>query len=189
MTMPSSPREMMEAVVANLPAKTGKSLEQWVAIIKKSGPSGTKERVQWLKDTHKLGHITAQIVVANAEGRGDIYENEEKLVEGLFGTNSTPRDIYQAILRAVKSLKDVKVRPCKTYVPFACRRQFALAKPAKPAGVDLQLALDKDVRPNHRLVRIKSRDRRMSHVVTLTSPKEVDGELRQWLKQAYDAAC
>ncbi len=80
------------------------------------------------------------------------------------------------------------MRPCKTYVPFACRRQFALAKPAKSAGVELQLALGKDVRPNRRLAPIKSRDGRMSHAVTLAGPKEVDGKLRQWLKQAYDDA-
>jgi len=30
--MPNSPQDMMRAVIANLPAKTGRSFDEWVAL-------------------------------------------------------------------------------------------------------------------------------------------------------------
>ena len=47
--MPKSPREMGEAIARNLPAKTGKTFEAWVALTKKDGPADRKEMVAWLK--------------------------------------------------------------------------------------------------------------------------------------------
>jgi hypothetical protein len=179
---------MMQAVVANLPKKTGKSLQQWIAILKKDGPSDSKEKVAWLKSVHKLGHVTAQIVVANAEGHGDIYDDADKLVDDLFGAGKLKKT-YEAVVKAVKPLAGTKIRPCKTYVPFSSRRQYALAKPAAGGSrIDLQLSLGKDAPADERLARLKSRDVRMSHVVALSDPDDVDAKVKRWLKQAYDEA-
>jgi hypothetical protein len=43
--MPKSPNEMIEAVVKNMPAKTGKTAEQWVEVLRKDGPEGYKAQV------------------------------------------------------------------------------------------------------------------------------------------------
>ena len=40
--MPKSPKEMGEAIARNLPAKTGRTFEQWVALLKKDGPDNRK---------------------------------------------------------------------------------------------------------------------------------------------------
>jgi hypothetical protein len=36
--MPKSPKEMIEAIQRNLPQKTGRSFEEWVALAKRQGP-------------------------------------------------------------------------------------------------------------------------------------------------------
>jgi hypothetical protein len=42
---------MVQKWVDELKAKTGKSLEEWVALAKKEGPKGEKERREWLKSS------------------------------------------------------------------------------------------------------------------------------------------
>jgi len=44
---------MTQRWIAALPEKTGKSLDQWIALVKKSGPPTEKERREWLKAKHK----------------------------------------------------------------------------------------------------------------------------------------
>ena len=58
-SMPTSPKEMGAAIARNLPAKTRKTYEQWVALTKKDGPPTRKERVAWLKSEHGIGTVTA----------------------------------------------------------------------------------------------------------------------------------
>src|SRR5437773_6598698 len=41
--------------VAELKGKTGRSPEEWIALVKKEGPKDEKSRREWLKKKHKLG--------------------------------------------------------------------------------------------------------------------------------------
>ena len=36
--MPKSPKEMGEAIAKNLPAKTGRTFEEWVELTRQNGP-------------------------------------------------------------------------------------------------------------------------------------------------------
>ena len=55
-------------MVRNLPAKTGKTFEEWVKVTK-AGPATTrKERIAWLKSEQGLGSVTAVFIAAEAEG-------------------------------------------------------------------------------------------------------------------------
>jgi hypothetical protein len=188
--VPRSPREMMRAVIANLPEKTGKSLEQWLAILKKDGPAESKEQVRWLKAVHNVGHVTAQCIVASAHGKRDEYESPDKLVDGLFGKdNPVFRAIYEKVLAETKTFPDAVPKPCKTYVPFVHRVQFARIKPSGKSHVDLLLAMgDAEVPGKGRLIPVTSREARMSHVVKLYAPEDVNTEVRRWLKKAYSEA-
>lgn len=186
--MARGPQDMMRAVVANLPEKTGKTLEQWVAILRKSGPAERKEQVAWLKSAHGLGHVTAQVIVANAAGEGDAYENTQKFVDDLFGKGDAPlRKIYDRLVEAVKALPGTEIKPCKTYVPFSHRVQFARVKPAGKTHVEVLLALDKEPAKG-RLAAIKSNDGRLNRKVELGALGDVDAEVRGWLKKAHAAA-
>src|SRR6266852_2631597 len=60
----------VQAMLANLPRKTGKSLDEWVEVVRVSGPATDKERHAWLKTVHKLGNTYAGMVVERAAGRG-----------------------------------------------------------------------------------------------------------------------
>jgi hypothetical protein len=57
----------IQGMIANLPSKTGKTLDQWVSIVAEA-PVGTDgDRAAWLKKEHGLGHFQARLVVTEAK--------------------------------------------------------------------------------------------------------------------------
>ena len=46
---------MVHKCIVELKEKTGRSLEEWIVLIKKEGPEDEKSRREWLKSKHKLG--------------------------------------------------------------------------------------------------------------------------------------
>ena len=83
--MALGPKEMGEAILRNLEEKTGKTLEQWISIVKKSKLSDKKSVMDFLKNTHGVGHFQAQKIVERLEGK-DAYENTDDFIPALFNT-------------------------------------------------------------------------------------------------------
>lgn len=54
---------MEKAIIRNLPEKTGRSLEEWIAVLKESGLSEKRELKDLLKKTHGVGHFQTQTIV------------------------------------------------------------------------------------------------------------------------------
>src|SRR5581483_10644750 len=57
---------MVQKWIAELPEKTGRTLEQWLELIRKEGPADPRERRAWLKQKHGLGTNTAWWLVERA---------------------------------------------------------------------------------------------------------------------------
>jgi uncharacterized protein DUF5655/uncharacterized protein DUF4287 len=187
---------MVQEWIASLPSKTGKTLEQWIDLVKKSGPAGEKARRDWLKKEHKLGTNTAWWIAERAEGRGweegdpDAYlKAAEEYVEAMFAAPRTDlRPIYQRLLNTCLELgKDVKACPCKTIVPLYRRHVFAQIKPATRTRIDLGFAL-RDRPPAGRLLDTGgfAKKDRITHRIPITSLDEIDEEVTHWLKTAYE---
>jgi hypothetical protein len=116
--MPKSPKEMGEAIARNLPAKTGRTYEEWVALAKKQKIATRSELVAWLKSRHKLGTVTANFIAADATGQSIVaeYSDEGALLDGMYsGEKAGLRPIYDELTRAGRKLgKDVTLTVCKT---------------------------------------------------------------------------
>jgi hypothetical protein len=186
---------MVQTWIECLPAKSGRSLEQWLALVKKEGPKDTAGRRAWLKKEHGLGTNSAWWMADRAEGRG-LEDSDpaaylaaaKKYVEAQYaGKKSALRPIYDALLELGLSIaKDVKACPCKTIVPLYRNHVFAEIKPTTLTRVDLGLAL-KDTRTPKRLVDtggLLKKDR-ITHRIPITSTKDIDAEVKRWLKAAY----
>ncbi|MGH9958117.1 MAG: DUF4287 domain-containing protein, partial [Pyrinomonadaceae bacterium] len=50
---------MTQKWVAELKQKTGRSLDEWLRFVKKSGPKDEQGRREWLKEEHGLGTNSA----------------------------------------------------------------------------------------------------------------------------------
>src|SRR6185503_18144195 len=113
--------------VVDLKTKTGRSLDEWLALVKKSGPKDEKSRREWLKSKHDLGTNSAWWLAERAEGKGtessdpDAYlAAAENYVEAMFaGGKAELRPLYDRILHlALDMADDVKACPCQTIVPL-----------------------------------------------------------------------
>jgi hypothetical protein len=64
--MAKSPQEMKAAMIAGMAEKTGKSLEEWLAIVRASKLSKYKEFMKLLKEAHGLTHGFANMISLQA---------------------------------------------------------------------------------------------------------------------------
>jgi hypothetical protein len=186
---------MVQKWIAELPQKTGRSLEDWIALVKKSGPPGNKERRDWLKREYGLGTNSAWWIADRAEGKGR-EEGDPKAylsaalqyVEKMFaGSKAGLRPIYDKLLQLGLRLgKDVKACPCQTIVPLYREHVFAQLKPTTQTRIDLGLAL-KYTKPTGRLLDTGglAKGDRITRRIPISSLKEIDGEVKRWLKAAY----
>jgi Domain of unknown function (DUF5655)/Domain of unknown function (DUF4287) len=187
---------MMQKWVAELPEKTGRSLEQWLRLVKKEGPPTEKERRDWLKKEHQLGTNSAWWIAEQAEGKGGedadaaaYLKAAAAYVEEMFsGSKSGLRPIYERLLQLGKGIgPDVKVCPCKTIVPFYRQHVFAQIKPTTRTRIDLGFALG-DSPATGRLIDTGgfAKKDRITHRIPITSLADIDDEVKRWLRVAYD---
>ncbi len=189
---------MVQKSMAELKETTGRSLEEWIAIVQKEGPKDEKSRFAWLKTKHKLGMNRAGWIAERAGGKGGDSDTPEvylksavRYVEGQYaGPKEKLRPIFDELLRLGKSIgSDVKACPCKTIVPFYREHVFAQIKPTTNTRIDLGFALThyKGKLPK-RLIDtggLAKKDR-ITHRIEITATEQVDGEVKKWLKTAYD---
>jgi len=187
---------MVQKWIKELPQKTGRSLEEWVALTKKSGPPTEKERREWLKKEHKLGTNSAAWIAERAAGKGteepspDAYlKTAAEWVEAQYsGPRAALRPLYEQLLKLGSSLgKDVKACPCKTMVPFYRNHVFAQIKPSTNTRIDLGFALGNMKTPK-RLIDTGGYEKkdRITRRIEVKSKADIDGELKRWLKKAYE---
>jgi hypothetical protein len=187
---------MTQKWITELKQKTGRSLEEWLKHIKKDGPKDEKERRAWLKETYGLGTNTAWWLAERSAGKGaesgdpDLYlEAAERDVEKMFsGGKAHLRPIYDALLKlGLKTGKEAKACPCQTIVPLYRNHVFAQIKPTTQTRIDMGFALG-DMKPTGRLIDTGgfAKKDRITHRIPITSLKDIDDEVKHWLKVAYD---
>jgi uncharacterized protein DUF5655/uncharacterized protein DUF4287 len=186
---------MYQSSLATLKQKTGRTMEEWIKLVKKEGPATEKERRAWLKAEHGLGMNYAGWIAEHSIGKGDdgnpetyLRQAEEFVENMLSGPKGSLRPIFDELLKLGRSLgADVKVCPCKTIVPLYRKHVFAQIKPTTRTRIDLGLAL-KDTKVPKRLIDtggLAKKDR-ITHRIEITSVKDIDAEVKKWLKIAYE---
>lgn len=182
--------------VAELKEKTGRSLDEWIKLIKQEGPPTEIARRDWLKQKHGLGTNSAWWLAERSVGKGeeagdaDAYlRAAEKYVDEMFaGKKEHLRRIYDALLKLGLSMgKDTKACPCQTIVPLYRNHVFAQIKPATQTRIDFGLALGDTKKTPRRLIDTGgfAKKDRITHRFEITSLKDIDDEVKRWLQAAY----
>jgi hypothetical protein len=174
---------------ANIAEKTGKTVPQWVGIVKKSGLQKHGEIVKFLKADHGFTHGYANLVAHQALQSSAAHADDSDLVAAQYaGPKAGLKPIYDKIVKAAKGFgAGLEIAPKKTYVSLRHKKQFALVQPSTKTRVDLGINL-KGKEPVGRLEASGSFNAMVSHRVRLESPKEVDAEVVSWLKEAFEDA-
>jgi len=189
---------MVQKWIAELKEKTGRSLPEWMALIEKEGPKDEKACREWLKSKHKFGTNNAWWLAERAAGKGGEDDSPEAYLkaatryvqEQYSGAKAALRPVYEELLEVGKSIgPDVKACPCQTMVPLYRNHVFGQIKPTTNTRIDLGLALThyKGKLPK-RLIDtggLAKKDR-ITHRIAISSAKEIDADVKKWLKIAYD---
>jgi hypothetical protein len=182
--------------IDTLKVRTGRSLDEWVDLIRKKGPADTKARREWLKKEHALGTNNAAWLVDRAEGRNTGEEDPrtylqmaEGYVEAMFaGPKAALRPVYDALYDLARSLgKDIRISPGKTIVPIYRNHVIAQIKPSTRTRIDFGFAL-KDTPAKGRLIDTGglAKGDRITHRIAISSTADIDKEVAKWLKKAYE---
>lgn len=190
---------MVQTVIANMKAKTGRTVDEWIAFIGKNGPKTEVERRDWLKTEHDLGTnyswwLAERSVGKNLdEGDPDAYlRDAERYVQEMFaGKREHLRPIYERLLDLGLSIAgDVKACPCQTMVPLYRENVFAQIKPATNTRIDLGLHLRGVSKLPKRLMDTggEKKGDRITHRIAIESMDDVDDDVEKWMKKAYAVA-
>ena len=179
----ATPEEQLATMLANLPDKTGRPLEEWVGIVTAEGLEKHGQIVKFLKSEHGVTHGFASLI-ANRALHAD--EAEEDFVAAQYsGAKAGLKPIHDALVDYAKSLGgDVEIAPKKTSVSLRRKKQFALITPATRTRVDLGLALKGDEPAG----RLETYNAMCSHRVRMESVDDIDDEVRGWMAEAYRRA-
>lgn len=189
--MAQSTEDALSAMIAGMKDKTGKTLEQWIALAKKSGAEKHGQVVNHLKSEHGLTHGYANLVAhkylksdaGSAEGGGDAL-----IAAQYAGDKAALKPVYDALIKTVSAFgQDIEIAPKKTYVSLRRKKQFALIQPSTRTRVDLGINL-KGEPADGKLEQSGSFNAMVSHRVKLEKPADIDANVKAWLKKAYTEA-
>jgi hypothetical protein len=177
--------------LANIEKRTGKSLPELAAIVKRSGLEKHGELVAMLKTTLGMGHGDANTLVhtvRKSAGPGAVQgASVGEVLDGLYtGPKATLRSIHDKLMTAIRKFGEFEEAPKKTYVSYRRKKQFATIGPATNTRVEVGLNM-KGVKSTARLEELPA-GQMCNYRVKLTDPAQVDAELIAWVKTAYDAA-
>jgi len=153
---------MAQKWIIELKPKTGRSLEEWIALVKKEGDSPERYLATAVR-----------------------YVEEQ-----YSGRKAAMRPVFEQLLALGKALgPDVKACPCKTMVPLYRNHVFAQIKPTTNTRIDFGLCFTTySGRLPKRLIDtggLAKKDR-ITHRIEVSSADQIDDDLKKWLCAAYD---
>src|ERR1700722_14342969 len=172
---------MMGAVIGSLAARTGRSLDEWLALVEASGidPLDQNAVRRWLRAEHSVPQ-NSQWAIADAAARAAGWARpsvEDYIDRQYSGAKAALRPIYDAVAGAIGQLgDDITVEGRGGYTPFVRGRQFAAVAAAARDRVDLGLRFT-DPPPSGRLT-ASTGPGQATHKIALRSVADVDDEVR-----------
>lgn len=179
--------------LANIEARTGRTLEQLSSLIKASGLTKHSEIREMLQSTLGLGHGDANTLVhlalksdgtSAAKAKG--LTTSDVLDEIYAGPKAALRPIHDALMAVINTWGDFEVAPKKGYVSLRRQKQFAMIGPTTKTRVDLGINA-RGLAGDERLVTMPAAGM-CQYQVRLTSAGEVDAQVLAWVRSAFDAA-
>jgi len=187
----NSLEKAVQAQIDNIQKKTGKSLAELSAIVKKSGLTKHGKIREMLKEKLGLGHGDANALVhavlksdgtRAAEGKS----KDDVLDEIYSGAKAGFRPIHDKLMKEISKFGEFEIVPKKGYVSLRRKKQFAMIGPKTNTRFEVGINA-KDLKKNARLSQ-QPKGSMCNYIVQMSDAQEVDTELIAWLKSAYEGA-
>ena len=184
----STPDQALQTQLANLQKRAGKTIDQLLDVLRRSGLQKHGEMVAHLKNELGMGHGDANLVAHQFRAAVAPAANEvdDPLLTIYTAGKAGLRPLHDAVLRAVTKFGAFEIAPKKAYVSLRRDKQFAMVGPGTKGRLEIGLNL-KGVEGGDRLVAQKSGGM-CQFKVWLSRADEIDAELLGWLRLAFEAA-
>ena len=182
----------MENQLKNIQTRTGKTLEELYSIYKSSGLVKHGDvRAMFIKEFN-MGYgdavmLTSYLLKSNGELSGKVeVEDPGKAVDQIYtGAKEHLRPIHDEIMKRINGFGEFAVLPKKGYLSLRRKRQFAMVGPATNSRIEIGLNM-KNIPPLTGWSKIHPGGM-CQYKVKITSLSEVDDELVEWIRIAYNS--
>ncbi len=177
-----------ETQLTNIESKTGKAREALMSDILAEGLSKHGEMVKWAKENWGIGHGDANLVVhlARKQAEGGDAPAGDPLDEIYSGAKAHQRPIHEQLMNHINEFGAFEVSPKKGYVSLRRKKQFAMLGPKTKDRFELGLNLKEEI--SHPLVKAVPPGGMCQYIVSIHSPDEIDDQLIDFTRKAFDAA-
>jgi predicted transport protein len=175
-------------MLENLKEKTGHSLDEWKKIIAKEKLAKHGEIVKFLKESHKVTHGYASEIALKVLGSdADSTTDMDGLIESQYKGKEHLKEYYDKLIAEIKKFgAEFEIAPKKTYVSLKRKKQFIILNPASKTRFEIGFNL-KGVEAKGKLENEKPNGI-CSHKINLSDISEIDKEVIDWVKKAFDNA-
>jgi len=181
----------VQTQLVNIQKKTGMTLKELSALVKKSGLEKHGEIRDMLMNKLSLGHGDANALVhavrrsdgmRAAEGKS----GDEVLDEIYSGAKAGFRPIHEVLMQHIEGFGEFEIAPKKGYVSLRRKKQFAMIGPKTNSRFEVGINA-RDFKKSSRLAE-QPQGSMCNYIVSLTDVSQVDSELITWIKSAYEGA-
>jgi hypothetical protein len=175
--------EQLQTQIRNIEASSGRTMAQWRAAVRDKGLGKHGAIVAWLKSEHGMSHGNANRVALEVLRADDAPAGDDQ-VDAIYAGKSAPlRPLHDEVIATARGFGgDVELAPKKSYVSLRRTKQFGMVGPGPGGTLEICLNLpDAPIRG-----RLESGGGMLARRVRIHSAAEFDGELRGWLREAYE---
>ena len=177
---------MATKMIENLKINTGKSLEQWITIVRAENFLKHGEIIKFLKEEYSFTHGFANLVALKArESDADSFKNKDDLIDLQYKGKEHFKTLYDKLINEILQFgNNIEIAPKKAYVSLRTKKQFAILNPATKSRFEIGLII-KDQKRDGILEETKTSNSMCSHKINLSSIEEINHEVMNWIKIAY----
>ena len=178
-----------KTMIDNLFKNTGKTLEQWIEIVKQKNFAKHGEIINFLKDEHGFSYGFANLVAHKSKGSdAGSVEDSSELIEKQYKGKEHFKPLYKTLMAEIMKFgNDIEVAPKNAYVSLRRKKQFALLQPATKTRFEIGLII-KGQDAKGVLEVIPAANAMCSHKINIESEQDITSEVLNWIKVAYDKA-
>lgn len=179
----------LQTMIDNLHKNTGKTLEEWISIVKNQNFAKHGEIIKFLKEKHSFTHGFANLVAHKSrESDAGSVENKDELIESQYKGKENLKPIYDKLIAEISKFgDDIEIAPKNAYVSLRRKKQFAMLQPATKTRFEIGLNI-KNQEDDGILEKVKSANSMCSHKIKINNVSEISPEVYSWLKIAYENA-
>ena len=182
----------LQAYLDNIKAKTGKTPDDFRELATAKGllAPGFKAGplVAWLKEDFSLGHGHAMaIYTVLSDLKSPESKGEGGIEKHFSGSKSAWKPAFDELLNKLKDLGEIQTEPTNTYISLLKgKKKFGIVQiGAKQMDIGIKL---KGTEPTTRFEASGNWNAMVTHRVKIAKAEEVDTEILDWLKEAYEKA-